>query len=144
MGLAVHASQFYPEDEIVGLKMQYMAVGGVGSWFRIVLSGLFANWLIGMAALFAVMGRTIIGMFVPVWLAVTAFTAANFQHCPANMGFFGLAMPMGVGPGWGHAIVWNMIPAAIGNIIGGTFLVTLPLWYSLAVHPDQVNMETII
>jgi len=38
-----------------------------------------------MAAFFAMMGRTIIGKYVPILLAVTVFVAANFQHSPANM-----------------------------------------------------------
>ena len=88
-----------------------------------------------MAAFFSVMARSIIGKYVPVFLAVTLFVAANFQHSPANMGFFSLIMPTGRGPGWGAALVWNIIPAGIGNMAGGAFLVALPFWYAL--RPGQ-------
>ena len=137
VGWAIHLSQHYPSDvgallsEIVDRKMSYRATGGPGAWWQVVLSGVLANWLVGMAAFFAVMGRTIIGKFVPVFLAVSLFVAANLQHSPANMGFFSLIMPSGEGPGWGSAFAWNLIPAGLGNITGAFFLVVLPFWYAL-------------
>jgi formate transporter len=69
-------------------------------------------------------------------LAVTLFVAANLQHSPANMGYFSLATSMRIGPGWGIALGWNIVPAAIGNLIGGTgtLLVALPFWYGLRSH----------
>jgi formate transporter len=92
---------------------------------------MLANWLVGMAAFFAVMGRSIIGGYIPVFLAVTLFVAANFQHSPANMGYFSLIMPAGHGPGWRAALAWNIIPAGLGNMAGGALLVALPFWHAL-------------
>jgi formate/nitrite transporter FocA (FNT family) len=106
----VHPAQHYPANvtdllgQVVARKMAYRSTGGVGAWWQIVLSGVLANWMVGMAAFFSVMGRSIIGKYVPVFLAVTLFVAANFQHSPANMGFFSLIMPTGHGPGWGAAL----------------------------------------
>ena len=139
-GVAVHAAQKYgPADarllkEVIALKLQFRAIGGVEGWFKAVLSGVFANWLVGLAAFFAVMGRTLIGKYIPVLLAVTAFDAANFQHAPANMGFFGLINATGHGPGWDIALGWSIAPAAVGNLIGGFFLVVLPFWFALRPH----------
>ncbi len=136
VGWALHLAQHYSAalDElladVIDRKMEWREVGGAGAWFQVVLSGVLANWLVGMAAFFATMGRTIIGKFVPVFLAVTLFVAANFQHSPANMGFFSLAMPADLGPGWGPALAWNIVPAGIGNVLGGTFLVALAFAYA--------------
>ncbi len=71
------------------------------------------------AAFFSVMARSVIGKYVPVFLAVTLFVAANFQHSPANMGYFSLIMPTGHGPGWEAALGWNIVPAGIGNMADG-------------------------
>jgi len=137
VGWALQLSQFYPAghyellQEIVAKKMHYRDVGGITAWFQIVLSGMLGNWMVGMAAFFAIMGRTIAGKYIPIFLAVTLFVAGNFQHSPANMGYFSMIMPTGQGPGWGAALVWNIIPAGIGNILGGALLVALPLWYAL-------------
>lgn len=137
VGLAIHLAQHYPSNvthllgQIIARKMAYRSIGGFGAWWQIVLSGVLANWLVGMAAFFSVMGRSVIGKYIPVFLAVSLFVAANFQHSPANMGYFSLIMPTGHGPGWGAALGWNIIPAGIGNMLGGTFLVAVPFWYSL-------------
>ena len=146
-GVAVHAAQTYlPADnrllhEIIALKLQFRAIGGAKGWFKCVLSGIFANWLVGMAAFFATEGRSLIGKYIPVLLAVTAFDAANFQHSPANMGFFGLINATGHGPGWGTALGWNIAPAALGNLIGGFFLVVLPFWFALRPHERAAVTE---
>lgn len=135
-GLIVLAQDYSPEvrgllGEIVDGKLEWREDGGAGSWFRLVVSGMLANWLVGMAAFFAVMAQTVIGKYIPVFLAVTLFVAANFQHSPANMGYFSLIQWMGDGPGWDVALGWNIVPAGIGNIIGGSLFVALPFWFAL-------------
>jgi formate transporter len=138
-GLIVLAQDYGPNveallDEIIEAKLSWREEGGVGSWLRIVLSGMLANWLVGMAAFFAIMARTIIGKYIPILLAVTLFVSANLQHSPANMGYFSLAEWMGSGPGVDVALSWNILPAGIGNLIGGTLFVVLPLWYGLSLR----------
>lgn len=140
LGWLVYLAQDYSPDvndllaELVARKMAWRDIGGPEAWFQLILSGILANWLVGMAAFFAVMARTIVGKYVPIFLAVTLFVAANFQHSPANMGYFSLIMPSGEGPGWAAALAWNIVPVGIGNVIGGSLLVVLPLWYGLTSH----------
>jgi formate/nitrite transporter FocA (FNT family) len=135
VGLAVAtAERFTPGyydllADIVESKMRYREVGGAEGWFQAVLSGALGNWLVGMAAFLAVMGRTIIGKYIPVLLLVTAFVAIGFLHSPANMAYFSLAGFEGIGPGWGPALGWSIIPAAAGNVLGAFFLVALPFWF---------------
>ncbi|WP_158768586.1 formate/nitrite transporter family protein [Paraglaciecola sp. L1A13] len=137
-GWVISIAQVYsPEhyallNSVIAKKMHYQQVGGVEGWFSLMLSGMLGNWMVGMAAFLAVMGRTIIDKFVPIFLAVSLFVAGNFQHSPANMAYFSMSMPLGDGPGWWDAMLWNIIPAGIGNILGGSLLVALPLWYALS------------
>lgn len=147
LGGLISYSQTFPVEIIENLrlvidkKMSYMSTGSATSWFQIIISGVFGNWMVGMAAIFALMGRTIIGKYIPIFLLVTLFVAGNLQHSPANMGYFSLAMPLGVGPGWSSAIFWNLIPAAIGNVVGGTLLVALPFYYALNAEKADVIKE---
>jgi len=137
IGTVIAFAQTYPDsvlqglDAIVAKKMAYRDEGTLNAWLRIIVSGMLGNGLIGMAAFFATMANTLIGKYVPVFLVVTLFVAGNFQHSPANMGYFSLSMAMGDNPGWGAAFAWNIIPAGIGNILGGALLVALPFWYAL-------------
>lgn len=137
-GNAIAIAQMYPREvlstlaEVVDGKMAYADVGGAGSWWRIVLSGVLANWLVGMAAFFAFMGRTIIGKFIPVLLTVSMFVAAGFQHSPANMGYFALHLAHAGDGSWWRSLIWNILPAGLGNIIGAVALVAIPFWYAFA------------
>lgn len=136
-------TQDFPKEALETLgsvmdkKMYYMADGSVMAWFRALISGIFGNWLVGLAAIFALMGRTIIGKYIPIFLLVTLFVAGNLQHSPANIGYFSLAIPLDLGPGWYSAVTWNLIPAAIGNVLGGTLLVALPFYYALNAEKDD-------
>lgn len=135
VGWAVTASGNYTPGvaqlfgELVESKMRYREVGGLEGFGQAVLSGAIANWLVGMAAFLAIMGRTIIGKYIPVLLLVSVFVASGFLHSPANMAYFALTNPDGIGPGWGPALQWGILPAALGNILGAFFLVALPFWY---------------
>jgi len=137
IGVVITFAQTYPDsvqqslDAVVAKKMAYKDEGGLTAWLRIIVSGMLGNGLIGMAAFFATMANTLFGKYVPIFLVVTLFVAGNLQHSPANMGYFSLSMAMGSGPGWEAAFLWNLIPAAIGNILGGAVLVALPFWYAL-------------
>ncbi len=108
-GNIIAFAQYYPQDvhallsALVAKKLSYSEIGGVGAWLQVVVSGMLGNWLVGMAAFFAVMANTIVGKFVPVFLAVTLFVATNLQHSPANMGYFSLVMAHGTDPGWSTA-----------------------------------------
>lgn len=84
------------------------------------------------------MGRTIVGKYVPVLLAVSLFVAAGFQHSSANMGFFALHIAHGGDLDWATALGWNIVPAGIGNLLGAATL-AIPYWYVFRrpLGPDQ-------
>lgn len=140
LGQVIAFAQHYPDlfqstlTQMVNKKMSYMAEGTTGAWLQIVVSGMLGNALIGMAAFFATMANTLVSKFIPVFLVVSLFVAGNLQHSPANMGYFSLLMAMGEGPGWSNAFLWNVLPAGIGNILGGTLLVALPFWFAFRNH----------
>ena len=138
VGWFIYHAQEYPSDvrellrDLIQLKVAYYEKGGISNWLKIVLSGILGHWIVGMATFFGMMGKTITGKFIPIFLAVSLFIAANFQHTPANMGLFSISMALDNEPGWVVAFFWNIIPATIGNIIGGSMMVALPFWYSLS------------
>ncbi|MEM7272423.1 MAG: formate/nitrite transporter family protein [Actinomycetota bacterium] len=141
------AHQFSATDlatlvEIAETKARFRAEGGLAGWFRAVVSGMLGNWLVGMAAFLSTMGRTIIGRYVPVFLVVVAFVATGFLHSPANMAFYSLVGPTGAGPGWGTGLWWAILPAAVGNILGGTLLVAVPFWYAGTRHATRRSTTT--
>ena len=114
---------------IIAGKLSYRDIGGVEGWSRAVLSGVLGNWMVGMAAFLSTMGRSIIGKYIPVLLVVMVFIVSGYLHSPANMAFFGIAEAQGLGQGWGTSLAWGVAPAAVGNVLGGLFLVAFPFWF---------------
>ncbi len=123
--------------ELIGEKMQLMDLG-VEGWFAVLISGILGNWLVGMAAFLATAARTISGKILGILFPIVAFVALGLQHSPANMGYFSIGLIHGdVGVGWGEAIWWNLVPATLGNLIGGAVLVALLFWYAFGQHPER-------
>ncbi len=123
--------------ELMAEKMQFRDLGTEG-WFVVVVSGILGNWLVGMAAFLATAARTVTGKILGVVFPIVAFVAIGVQHAPANMGYFATGLiGGGSGVGWGEAIWWSILPASLGNMIGGAVLVALLFWYTYGRSADQ-------
>ena len=123
--------------ELMEEKMQFKDMGAEG-WFIVLVSGILGNWLVGMAVFLATAGRTLSGKILGVIPPIVAFVAIGVQHSPANIGYFSVGLiGGGSGFGWGEVIWWNLVPAALGNILGGAIFVALLFWYTYGHHPKQ-------
>ncbi|MCH9037191.1 MAG: formate/nitrite transporter family protein, partial [Chloroflexi bacterium] len=107
-------------------------------WFAVVLSGILGNWLVGMAAFMATAARTVSGKILGIVFPIVTFVALGMHHTPANMGYYAVGLiEGGSGIGWGEAIWWVIVPASVGNIIGGAVLVALLFWFTYGRSPLQ-------
>ncbi|MCM1518867.1 MAG: formate/nitrite transporter family protein [Pseudoflavonifractor sp.] len=90
-------------------------------WCMVLLKGIGANWCVCLAIWLAMSGHTLIEKMAGCWLPVMAFVALGYEHSIANMFF----IPAGILEGAdAHAWIWvNLVPATIGNIIGGALFV---------------------
>lgn len=122
-----------------------------------VLLGVLANALVCLAVWLSFSARSVIDKVVAVVFPVSAFVAAGFEHSIANMYF----LPAGLfikdwAPAsfwaatgtkaadyptvtWRDAVVGNLLPVTLGNIIGGAVLVGLVYWfvYLRGAEPDS-------
>ncbi|HWP62160.1 MAG TPA: formate/nitrite transporter family protein [Candidatus Binatia bacterium] len=116
--------------EVIAEKMRFEAMGAEG-WIRALVSGILANWLVGMAAFLATAARTVAGKILGIVPPIVAFVGLGVQHVPANMGYFALGLAHGGMPTTAEAaFLWDLFPATIGNLIGGSVLVALLFWYT--------------
>ena len=94
--------------------------------------GVLCNVLVCMAVWMAFAGRSVFDKAVDVFLPVTLFVAAGFEHSIANMFIFPMAMLLQAA-GTVDAVpvitVWgclaNLAAVILGNLIGGSVLVGL-------------------
>ena len=142
VGLMIASAELLGEpqhERLFELLEEKMALRELGTrgWFAVLLSGILGSWLVGMAAFLATAARTVSGKIIGILFPIVTFVAIGVQHSPANMGYFSVGLiEGGSGIGWGEAIWWNIVPASIGNIIGGSVLVALLFWYTYGKHPQ--------
>lgn len=123
----------------VGAAILKLSVGKISPDFStIFFKGVLCNLLVCLAVWLSYAGRGVADKMAGLILPVAAFVAAGFEHCIANMFFLPLAwvlvqtgqVPAGLDV---HVItlagiVHNLIPATLGNIVGGAGFVGFVYW----------------
>lgn len=126
-------------DGRIGLSVLNTAAGKIRpDMMTLFVKGILCNILVCAAVWLAYAGRSVTDKFVAVILPVSAFIAAGFEHCVANMYFLPLAWLL---VQTGHApanfdassitiagIVHNLVPVTLGNIGGGAGFVGAVYW----------------
>lgn len=109
--------------------------------------GVMCNALVCLAVWMCFGARTTVDRVVSIIPPITAFVAAGFEHCIANMYFIPLGLLIKAGapesfwasigrtPNDFTALTWhnfwigNLLPVTIGNIIGGSIMVAAVYWF---------------
>lgn len=146
--LMLHSKQYMFNNGSIGLNALNIATGkcSLGFTSAIVL-GIMCNALVCMAIWLCFSARTTTDRILCIIFPVTAFVAAGFEHCVANMYFIpiGLLVKTTAPPEfwtaigktvddysmltWNNFFLNNLLPVSIGNIIGGVVLVGLVYWF---------------
>jgi len=124
----------------IGLSVANTAVAKIQpDVLTLFIKGILCNLLVCMAVWLAYAGRSVTDKIVALILPVSAFIAAGFEHCVANMYFLPLAWleaRTGSLPADFDAssitlagIMHNLIPVTLGNIVGGAGLVGAVYWF---------------
>ena len=111
-----------------------VAKTSMGFW-PVLLKGIGANWCVCLAVWLALSGRRLGEKLLACEIPVFAFVALGFEHCVANMFFIPLAMMQGAPVGIYDLFVANLLPATIGNIVGGALFVGAVQWYMCRQRP---------
>ncbi len=101
----------------------------------VFLKGIGANMLVCLGSWMGYAGKDIIGKSLGIWVPVMLFVTLGYEHSIANMFFIPAAMYAGSAIGWGQFVVDNLIPATLGNIVGGA--VFIGLIYGYIYQPKQ-------
>lgn len=94
------------------------------------IKGIGANWLVCLALWMGMSAKDTTGKILGIWWPVMAFVTMGFEHSIANMYFIPLAIFEGANITWGTFIFHNLIPATLGNIVGGAVFVGMIYWYA--------------
>lgn len=92
-------------------------------WLTVFIRGIGANWCVCLAVWLALSGHNLLEKMAGCFLPVMAFVALGYEHCIANMFFIPAGMLEGASVSIGQFVLDNLVPATIGNIIGGAVFV---------------------
>lgn len=123
----------------VGLSVLTTAAGKIRpDMLTLFIKGILCNVLVCAAVWLAYAGRSVTDKMIAIILPVSAFIAAGFEHCVANMYFLPLAWLLqqaGKAPANFDAslitipgIIHNLVPVTLGNIVGGAGFVGFTYW----------------
>ncbi|MCL1144094.1 formate/nitrite transporter family protein [Shewanella gaetbuli] len=101
---------------------------GVAGWFTIFIRGMLCNWMVSMGVVGAMISTSVSGKMAAMWMPVMLFFFMGFEHSIVNMFLFPFSMIMGGEFTVVDYFIWNEIPTALGNLVGGLLLVGLPLY----------------
>ena len=111
------------ESRTLGYKEQ-----GVLGWFTIFIRGMLCNWMVSMGVVGAMVSTSTSGKVMAMWMPVMLFFYMAFEHSIVNMFLFPFSIIMGGDFTVVDYFIWNEIPTALGNLVGGLLLVGLPLY----------------
>ncbi len=99
-------------------------------FYKTFLKGIGANWLVCLSLWMGMSSHHTSGKILGIWWPVMAFVTIGFEHCIANMFFIPLAIFEGANITWSTFVFKNLIPATLGNLLGGAFFVGTLYWFA--------------
>jgi formate/nitrite transporter len=101
---------------------------GAAGWLTIFLRGMLCNWMVSMGVVGAMISTSVSGKVIAMWMPIMLFFFMGFEHSVVNMFLFPSAMIMGGNFSVVDYFVWNEIPTALGNLVGGLAFTGLTLY----------------
>ena len=148
--LILFSGQLDYSSGILGAYTIKIAVGKVNlSFAQAFTSGILCNILVCAAVLMAACAKDITGKLLVCFFVIMLFVTGGFEHCVANMyyvtaGLLAMTRPEYVQLAMdtygfkadylstlniGSFMLKNLLPVTLGNIIGGSVLVGIPVFY---------------
>ncbi len=109
----------------------YQAHGAEG-WLTVFIRGMLCNWMVSMGVVGAMISTSVSGKWLAMWMPVMLFFFMGFEHSIVNMFLFPFSMIMGGEFTVVDYLLWNELPVALGNLVGGLLFVGLPIYYTHA------------
>ncbi len=101
---------------------------GAAGMLTLFIRGMLCNWMVSMGVVGAMISTSVSGKVISMWMPIMLFFAMAFEHSVVNMFLFPSAMIMGGNFSVMDYLIWNEIPTALGNLVGGLAFTGLTLY----------------
>lgn len=146
--LIVFSGNFNYSDGLLGAYTIKVAVGKISlTPIQGFTSGILCNILVCLAVLMSLSAKDIIGKIWVIFFPIFAFVVGGFEHCVANMFYIPAGIFASFNPNYVQIAqetygitskqlenlsflgsFHNFLPVTLGNIFGGMFFVSIPLF----------------
>lgn len=144
------SNQLNYSSGLLGAYTINVAINKVNLNFGVALvSGVLCNILVSAAVLMANCSKDVTGKLFVCFFVIMLFVTSGFEHCVANMYYITAGLLAKMNPAYVAVAIEkygltqdkidslniiaylckNLLPVTIGNIIGGSFFVGVPLYY---------------
>lgn len=101
---------------------------GFAGWMTIFFRGMLCNWMVSMGVVGAMISTHVSGKVLAMWMPIMLFFFMGFEHSVVNMFLFPFGLIMGGDFSIMDYFLWNEIPTALGNLVGGLAFTGLTLY----------------
>lgn len=101
---------------------------GVMGWLTVFIRGMLCNWMVSMGVVGAMVSTSVTGKALAMWMPIMLFFYMGFEHSIVNMFLFPFSMIMGGEFQVSDYLLWNELPVALGNLVGGLAFTGLMLY----------------
>jgi formate-nitrite transporter family protein len=107
-----------------------------GSFGHILYAGVFAGWLIALLAWLLAATHATGAQIALIWLCTAPIAALHFRHSIAGAAEAFYRAAAG-GASWGEMLGGFVVPAVLGNVVGGVLLVALLNYGQVAAEGEE-------
>lgn len=101
---------------------------GAAGMLTLFVRGVLCNWMVSTGVVAAMMSTSVSGKVIGMWMPVMLFFYMGFEHSVVNMFLFPSGLMLGGDFSIADYFIWNEIPTAVGNLVGGLTFVGLTLF----------------
>jgi formate/nitrite transporter len=103
---------------------------GTSGWITVFIRGMLCNWMVAMGVVGAMVSTTVSGKAIAMWMPIMLFFFMGFEHSIVNMFLFPFSLIMGGDFTVLDYLMWNEVPVALGNLVGGLLFTGLTLYFT--------------
>ena len=103
---------------------------GISGWLTVFTRGMLCNWMVAMGVVGAMVSTTVSGKAIAMWMPIMLFFFMGFEHSIVNMFLFPFSLIMGGDFTILDYLLWNEVPVALGNMVGGLAFTGLTLYFT--------------
>ena len=110
-----------------GRTLGYAAHGAAGM-ATLFIRGVLCNWMVSTGVVGAMISTSVSGKVIAMWMPIFLFFYMVFEHSVVNMFLFPAGLMLHAPFSILDYFIWNEIPTALGNLVGGLAFTGLTLY----------------